>query len=274
VNDKTTLRRLLAVVAVGPHPRPAIKIRGVKFAAIRILPKPHRAGRKRLGTHQFTLLTFNRLPRLIPDSGGHAQSSCLQLAGIDRQSRHPTRKTGDDIGTARNAGQVQIGFEGAIHPLKPLMGQRRPRRQHGLQRVQLVTLCGDDTGFLQGTEIFRANPKHRDALLVDCIDQAAPVTGEGGAVVKNQRGASSEAADQPVPHHPAAGREIKKAIVAADVGVQGMLLGMLDQRATNAMHDALRYAGGAGGVKDKEWVIERSWLKTQSRQIAAQARLP
>ena len=83
-----------------------------------------------------------------------------------------------------------------------------------------------------------------------------PVTGEGGTIVKDQRGAAGQATHQPVPHHPAAGREVKKAIVAADVGVQGMLLGMLNQRATDAMDDALGHAGGAGGIENEQWVVK------------------
>ena len=170
MNDKTTLRRLLAVVAVGPHTRPTGEIGGVEFAAIRILPKSHRAGRKRLGTHQLTLLTLNRLTRFIPDGGGHAQTGGLKLAGIDRDRGHTASETRGNVGTARDAGQVQVRLEGAIHPLKTLMGQRRTCRQHGPQRVQFMTLCGHDAGLLQGTEIFRADPEHCDALLVNCID--------------------------------------------------------------------------------------------------------
>ena len=144
MDHKTTLGRPLSVVAVRPHPRPMIKVRGVKFAAIRILPKPHRAGRKRLGTDQFTLLTLNRVTRFIPDSGGHAQAGGLKLAGVDRERGHPAGETRDDVGAARDAGQVQVRLEGTIHPLKTLMGQRRPCRQHGRQRAQFVAVSGEN----------------------------------------------------------------------------------------------------------------------------------
>ena len=80
---------------------------------------------------------------------------------------------------------------------------------------------------------------------------------KGRAVVEQQRRAGRERRDQPVPHHPAAGREVEDAIARLDVGVELMLLQVLNQRAAGAMHDALGNAGGARRVQDVERVIER-----------------
>ena len=43
---------------------------------------------------------------------------------------------------------------------------------------------------------------------------------------------------QPVPHHPAAGREIEQAVAGFHVGVELVFLEMLQQGAAGAVHDA------------------------------------
>ena len=91
---------------------------------------------------------------------------------------------------------------------------------------------------------------------------------ERRAVVEHERGLRRERRDQPVPHHPAAGREVEDAVAGADVAVQLMLLEVLDQRAAGAVDDALRHAGRAGRVQDVERMIERQRLEAGSIPIA------
>ena len=63
--------------------------------------------------------------------------------------------------------------------------------------------------------------------------------------------------DEPVPHHPAAGREVEDPVVGAEVGVQDQLLEVLEERAARAVHHALGQAGRAGRVHDVQRMIER-----------------
>src|SRR2546430_14710047 len=57
-------------------------------------------------------------------------------------------------------------------------------------------------------------------------------------------------------HHPATGREVEQPVAALQVGVQQVLLVMLQQRAAGAMHDALRSAGRAGRIQDVQRMVE------------------
>ncbi len=67
-----------------------------------------------------------------------------------------------------------------------------------------------------------------------------------GAVIEQQCGAGGERTDLPVPHHPAAGCKVEEHVVRFKVSVQYQFLQVLQQGATSAVNDALRFAGGAG----------------------------
>ena len=87
---------------------------------------------------------------------------------------------------------------------------------------------------------------------------------ERRAVVEHERRLRRERGDEPVPHHPAARREVEDAVAAADVAVELVLLQVLEQRAAGAVDDALRHAGGAGRIQDVERVVERQPLEASS----------
>ena len=93
------------------------------------------------------------------------------------------------------------------------------------------------------------------------------------AVVEHECRARREPAHQPIPHHPAASRVIEQAVAALDVGVQQMLLLMLQQRAARAVHDALGHPGGARRIKDVERMIERC-RDAAERHVSCAERLP
>ncbi len=84
VDNKATLGGHLAVIAVSPDAGPAIKVSPPKLTAICVLPEPHWAGGKRLGTDQLSLFADHRFSCLVPDRSGHTESGGLQLARIDR----------------------------------------------------------------------------------------------------------------------------------------------------------------------------------------------
>ena len=72
-------------------------------------------------------------------------------------------------------------------------------------------------------------------------------------------------ADQPVPHHPAAGGEVEQGILALQVGVQAQLLDVLQQSAAGTVDNALGHAGGARRVEDVQRVVERNLSKCDRR---------
>ena len=99
------------------------------------------------------------------------------------------------------------------------------------------------------------------ALDLGVVEEDVAAADEGRAVVEQQRRAGGEARDKPVPHHPAAGSEVEQPVARLHVAVQLVLLQVLQQGAARAVHDALRHAGGAGGVHDVERMVERQPLE-------------
>jgi hypothetical protein len=90
---------------------------------------------------------------------------------------------------------------------------------------------------------------------------------ERRAVEQDQRFLAGEAADQPVPHHPAAGSIVEHAVSRAGVAVEAVLLDVLEQGASGAVDDRLGLAGRAGGVKDVERVRERELREGERRRV-------
>ena len=125
---------------------------------------------------------------------------------------------------------------------------------------------GPDTALREARQVARAGAEDGDPLLVRHPPQRAVVRVRRRAVVEHQRGAAREAADQPVPHHPAAGGEVEQPVVPVQVRVQQVLLQVLEQRAAGAVHDALRRAGGARRVEDVHGVIEGQRGELQRRR--------
>ena len=105
-------------------------------------------------------------------------------------------------------------------------------------------------------------------------NSALPSRMERRSVVQHQRRFRGERRDQPVPHHPAAGREVEDAIAGADVAVQLVLLQVLEQRAAGAVHDALRHAGRAGRIEDVERMVEREAARTRAGSAATRGTRP
>ena len=89
------------------------------------------------------------------------------------------------------------------------------------------------------------------------VPQDAAAQQEWRAVVKQQRRARRQSGREPVPHHPAARREIEQPIAALDIAMQLLLLDVLEQHAPGAMDDALRNAGRSTRIQDVERMIER-----------------
>src|SRR2546430_9512657 len=74
-------------------------------------------------------------------------------------------------------------------------------------------------------------------------------------------------------HHPATGREVEQPVAALQVGVQQVLLVMLQQRAAGAMHDALRSAGRAGRIQDVQRMVEGERSEEHTSELQSQSNL-
>ena len=60
----------------------------------------------------------------------------------------------------------------------------------------------------------------RHALGLGIIPKNPATVDERAAVIQQQRRTGSKTGYQPVPHHPAAGGEVKQAVARAEIGMQ------------------------------------------------------
>ena len=111
-------------------------------------------------------------------------------------------------------------------------------------------------GLAARVDEFRRGAEQGDLRVVGIVEQRVAVRIEGRAVVEHDRRFGGQRADNPVPHHPAAGGEPEDPVSRLHVGVQAMLLGVGQNGRADAVHDAFRRAGRAGGVEDIERIVE------------------
>ena len=95
-----------------------------------------------------------------------------------------------------------------------------------------------------------------DALLLGEVPERLRAGVEGRAVIKHQRRPEGEAAEQPVPHHPAERGEVEHPVALADIGVQAVLLQVHQERAARAVDDAFRLPRRARRIEDEERAVE------------------
>src|SRR6185437_15821405 len=166
---------------------------------------------------------------------------------------------------AGDRGQVQVGLDGAVDEVEPLRQEGRAGGKQGPKRSQIDVGGGLVAVLLERGKVFGTGAEDRQALLLGEPPEHSGVGMERAAVIQDERRTRCERARQPVPHHPAAGREVEDAVAAPDVRVEEMLLLVLQQRSARAVHDALRNSRRSGGVEDVERMIERSWCEAKWR---------
>ena len=124
-------------------------------------------------------------------------------------------------------------------------------------RRERVRLARPQAGLRDRVDELGRRAEQRHLRLVGEGEERVAVGMERRAVVEQERRARRERRHEPVPHHPAAGREVEDAIAGLHVAVQLVLLQVLQQRAAGAVDDALGHAGRAGRIEDVERMVER-----------------
>ena len=81
-------------------------------------------------------------------------------------------------------------------------------------------------GVGEGVEVLGPDTEHVDAVLVDELPQPARTGVHHVSVDGDDRDPRGEGRDQPVPHHPPAGRDVEQAVAGRQVGVELVLLGV------------------------------------------------
>ena len=160
---------------------------------------------------------------------------------------------------------MQVGTDVFVDPVELLRVERSTGRSEPSDRRQIGLLFGDEPGIGIGGEELGAGSKMGDAGFGGDAPQRSQVGVHRTPVVQNHRRLDGQCADQPVPHHPAAGGEPEDAVVTSDVGVKSELGQMLEQHSAGAVHDAFRWSGGARGVEDEGGLVEGELSKV--RQI-------
>ena len=145
-----------------------------------------------------------------------------------------------------------------VDEVEALRRQRRSGRRHRPHASSRRCVSRRrEPGLVHRVDELRRRAEQRHAGRVGEVEQHVAVRMERRAVVEQQRRLGRERRHQPVPHHPAAGREVEDAIARLDVAVELVLLQVLDQRAAGAVDDALRDAGRARRIEDVERMVER-----------------
>ena len=129
-------------------------------------------------------------------------------------------------------------------------------------------------GFFHRLNKLGAGAEVSNLFCVDQVKQPAGIRVGRVAVVEHQSSAGVQPADQPVPHHPAAGGEVEQGVGVAHISVQVQLFGLLKQGAASPMDDALGLPGGAGGIENKKRMVEGQAHKVRRRAGGLQPGAP
>ena len=72
---------------------------------------------------------------------------------------------------------------------------------------------------------------------------------------------------KPVPHHPAAGGDVKDPVLALEIRMEDQLFQVVDQNAARPLDHALGLARGPGGKHDEDRMVEGQLFKLKSRRL-------
>ena len=71
-----------------------------------------------------------------------------------------------------------------------------------------------DAGLFGGADEFGAGAEYGHPKLVEQIKERRRARVEWAAIIEHDRGSGGESRDQPIPHHPTAGGEVKETVSA------------------------------------------------------------
>ena len=199
----------------------------------------------------------DRLPGVVVDVDLHAETAALQLAAPHGQRGRAEREAGHDVGAAGDRRQAEVVLHALVDVIEALGRERAARREQRPQVREREVLARDDADLLRVVDVLGGRAEVGDPLGFREIPQHLAAVDEGRPVVEQQRRAGGEPGREPVPHHPAAGREIEQPVTRLEVAVQQVFLDVLQQRAAGAVDDALRHAGRPRRKEDVHGMIER-----------------
>ena len=260
-DDHAAVLRDLREVAVMPDAGEALEICGADLLPVRIVPKGNRHGDERGGADELALRSANRIPGVVEHLDGHAEASTLELSRVNRQVRVAPGEAGDDVRPSRDRREADVLLDISVDVFEALLRERRPGGADRAERRQVELLPGFHAFLRQGLQVLCAGPEDGHGLIASEAPQHGGIGMKRVPVVEEEGGAGGEAADEPVPHHPAAGREVENSRIAGDVRVEPELFDVLEERSARAVDDALGHAGGPGGIENVDRMIEGERLE-------------
>ena len=103
------------------------------FDAVGIVPERHRHARKRRRAHELPCCPTTELPVVVEDFDLHPEAARLELAAPHRADRIAEREARDDVRSAADAAQPNVGFTSLVHVVVAMLGQRASGREDRLQ---------------------------------------------------------------------------------------------------------------------------------------------
>ena len=184
VDDQPVVCSARHPVAVAPDAGEAVEIGAVVLGAVGGVPERDRHGREGLGAHQLSRLAAHGLAGIVGHVHRHAETEGLQLTAPDRTDGIAQREAGDDVGAARNRGEMQVVLDGAVDVLEPLRRERRAGRGHGAQRAEVVGAFRFNFRLNSGIQVFGGRAEKRHGLGIGIVEKHVAVGVEGRAVIE------------------------------------------------------------------------------------------
>src|SRR5450631_844083 len=153
VDDHAVVFGQLDKIAVAPHARETLEVRGVVLGAVGVVPETDRHRGERRRAYQLAFLLAHWLAVAIVDVYAEPQTTALQLATPYRARRAPERETRDDVRPARDRRQTKIGLDALVDVVEALRRERTARREHRVERAQRVVLARYQSRFLQRIDV-------------------------------------------------------------------------------------------------------------------------
>ena len=123
---------------------------------------------------------------------------------------------------------MHVALDVLVDEIEALRCQRRPGRSHRADAVEAMRADWCQSRLVHRVDEFRRRPEQRHPVSSAKSNSTLPSGWKGDPSYSNSVASEASAGDQPVPHHPAAGREIEDTIAWLDVAVKLMFFQVLD----------------------------------------------
>ena len=144
------------------------------------------------------------------------EPAALDLAAPHRQRRRAEREAGHDVGAAGDRRQAQVVLHALVDVVEALGRQRAAGREHRAHAWRgSQSLRGTSAIFFCASMYLADVPKCVIRSASASCHRIRPRSMNGEPSYSSSVAPAASAGHEPVPHHPAAGREVEHAVAAA-----------------------------------------------------------